>query len=147
MNIKIRDYEDSDEKACMDIEKENMEIFEGWNVEGSRRAWDNHFKASYRFVVENDTEIIGLIILSRPKEDNSTELMNIQVKKGYQRQGLGSKLLKHTEQWAISKNLSSMTLQVYKDNPVKTLYEKHGFKVEGDGREFNSYLMRKSLDK
>lgn len=54
-------------------------------------------------------------------------LMDIVVKKDYQRKGVASELMKQAKQWAYERNLEYIELSVLSNNKAIELYRKIGF--------------------
>lgn len=74
------------------------------------------FKSIFLKSIENKSEIDGLYI------------QNISVEASDRGEGIGTKLINHTEEWASKQGFNSLWLDVAFDNPkAKKLYEKQGF--------------------
>ncbi len=74
------------------------------------------FKSIFLKSIENKSEIDGLYI------------QNISVEASARGEGIGTKLINHTEEWASKQGFNSLWLDVAFDNPkAKKLYEKQGF--------------------
>ena len=106
--------------------------------------------SKYIIAKTNDSEIIGFagikIII-----DNA-DIMNIVVKKSWRNQGVGSLLLNNLISFCKNLALSSLSLEVSKDNlPAIHLYEKLGFKQVGIRKNYyknsDGILMSYSLNR
>lgn len=74
------------------------------------------FKSIFLKSIENKSEVDGLYI------------QNISVEASARGEGIGTKLINHTEEWASKQGFNSLWLDVAFDNPkAKRLYEKQGF--------------------
>jgi len=87
------------------------------------------------FIAILNGKIIGMIIgriyrsLRVVGYKRRSSMGNLFVKKEYRRKGIANELIKSFIQWAKSRKVNDITLNVYKDNiPVRDMYLKHGFK-------------------
>jgi GNAT superfamily N-acetyltransferase len=87
-------------------------------------------------VAEIDGELVGsgyaLIKEAKPylKHTHYAYLGFMYVKPEYRGQGINKAILEALKQWAISRNIREIRLEVYEDNIVaKKAYEKAGFKA------------------
>ncbi len=95
---------------------------------------------SYSFVAELDGEIIGQLgfeAYQNPRRKHAGTF-GMAVKDNHQGKGVGSELLaaaiELSDKWL---NLYRLELEVYTDNQAAVkLYEKHGFKIEGESLDF-----------
>ena len=99
------------------------------------------------FVVESNRELLGLVqavIKAAPSMSifvprRYAVVDTLVIKEAFRRQGIGQKLMDQVHQWAISKGVSDVELNVYAFNEeADALYRKLGY-------ETISYKMRKSL--
>jgi ribosomal-protein-alanine N-acetyltransferase len=77
---------------------------------------------------------------------------NVAVDESYRRQGIADELLLSLEEFCLSRQAESMTLEVRESNlPAISLYEKHGYQMEGCRKNFyrdpteNGLIMTKKL--
>jgi ribosomal-protein-alanine N-acetyltransferase len=62
---------------------------------------------------------------------------NVAVDESYRRQGIADELLLSLEEFCLSRQAESMTLEVRESNlPAISLYEKHGYQMEGCRKNF-----------
>ena len=125
-------------------------------------AWENGLNNLpsniYSFIAINDDEIVGNLGLTH--NDNSrlrhSAEVGIIVKEGLQGKGIGtallSKAIDFAENWL---NISRIELTVFTDNkPAMALYQKFGFAIEGEAKNFafrngefvNAYYMARVKD-
>lgn len=91
-------------------------------------------KSKY-FVAKQENEIVGfagiLLII------DEVNIMNIVVKKGKRKLGIGSLLLEEIIKYSKIYNATSITLEVNEKNiPAIKLYEKYGFKQVGFRKKY-----------
>ena len=114
--------------------------------------------ADLLLVAVNDREeIIGYIWAERGKLNRMlhTAYIVIGIRRAFRRQGLGSQFLYRLDDWAESSGIVRLELTVECENTgAKTLYEKHGFQVEGlreksmniNGRLVDEFYMGKIMN-
>lgn len=107
-------------------------------------------KATVTFVAETEGDIAGFVIF-RPNSSREGGLVTIDVLTQFQRQGIGSELLKRVEQIAKEAGYQRIVLQtdVANDNAIR-FYEKHRYKTERKLRRYyrddsDAWEMVKSL--
>ncbi|MDI6641807.1 MAG: ribosomal protein S18-alanine N-acetyltransferase, partial [Elusimicrobiota bacterium] len=72
--------------------------------------------------------IVGYIILRKIQTEGY--IVNFAVKENYRRQGIGKKLLEHIIQFARTKEINQLFLEVRAKNlPAINLYTKFGFEI------------------
>ena len=107
--------------------------------------------------VNEGEEIAGFIWAERGKANRNlhTAYIVIGVRMAYRRQGIGNELLHRLDDWARAGGIVRLELTVECTNTeAKSLYEKHGFSVEGirrrsmkvNGGFVDEYYMSKILD-
>ena len=112
----------------------------GWDE--TRHQQEPRFPERYR-MIQRDHEIIGFFSI-RP-ETSFLYLETIQLLPPYRNKGYGAALFEHIENLAKSKNLFTIRLRVFKENPAHALYQRLGYKIiETD--EY-SYIMERALTK
>ena len=80
---------------------------------------------------EADGKIIGFIGARVVPEKNSVHLSNLGVFRTYQRQGIGSNLVKRLAELMRQLGLDSRTLEVKRNNlPAQAMYRKLGFETK-----------------
>ncbi len=84
---------------------------------------------------------VGLRI--EPDAPQALHVGDVQVEPRFQNRGAGCAALAHIETLALSRGLSALTLNVFRDNPALRLYERFGF--DAVDTRFYKYKMRKSL--
>lgn len=81
----------------------------------------------YVFIMEEKGEIIGAVVVNRTGMNeylSENILVYLAVKEGYREKGIAKKLIKHTVRYCKG----DIATHVNIDNPVKSLFEKQGFK-------------------
>ena len=109
----------------------------GWNSEILRQDFGRH---EDRIVFADDVKI-GF--LSYKLENQSLFLRNIQIVKGKQGQGFGTRVMKELERVALDSGCNSLSLAVFPDNPADRFYRRLGFTEIGKHRML--IMMKKSL--
>ena len=120
----IRDLQINDLDKVMEIE--NLCFVAPWKLEDIKRELlDNKF--ANLLVAEVNNVVVGYVDFWITFE--SATICQIAVHPAYQRQSIGSKLLKEVFKECFAKKVSTMTLEVRESN-VKGInfYMKHGFK-------------------
>jgi ribosomal-protein-alanine N-acetyltransferase len=119
----------------------------------TRRDFEKELKnnlAIYIVALEN-TEVIGYAGMWHVV--NEGHIVNVAVKEGKRRRGVGSELIKRLTEIALEKEMMGLTLEVRMSNAAgQRLYHKFGFKAEGiRGRYYSdtgedAIIMWKYLD-
>jgi putative acetyltransferase len=113
-------------------------------------------KDKITFVALNDSDIVGMAILSRRKNSvkRHTGTLTIMVQSTYQGKGIGISLLNTLFETARKEGIELVELKCRTDNPrALALYKKLGFEIEGtlrnrvkrDGKHFDLHVMSKNL--
>ena len=106
--------------------------------------------SSHYIVAKLNNEIVGFcgikIVL------DSADIMNIVVKKDFRNLGIGTTLLNGIITLCLSLNLSSITLEVRKDNEYAiSLYKNFGFETLGVRKKYyngiDGFIMEKKIAK
>lgn len=114
--------------------------------------WDEDVQRSYHIkawqqqkpdIITYDGRLIGTI--ATIENEDCLEIGQFFILPEYQNRGIGTHLLKNILDKAdqLGKNV---TLRFLKNNPVKSLYVRHGFRVV-DTSEILYYMERKPVDK
>lgn len=142
-NLTYRSYTDVDYKFAHDLHRENMleyikKYWGSWNSEIFRRD----LRPDITWIIELNKQKIGFFILSF---NEKAVLMNIQIKAEFHSKGIGKAAIKYCEQVCINHDYTELYLQVFLNNPARTLYERLGFETY----EINDthYKMKKDLSK
>lgn len=106
--------------------------------------------SSHYIVAKLNNEIVGFggikVVL------DSADIMNIVVKKNFRNLGIGTSILNEIIALCSSLNLSSITLEVRKDNKYAiSLYENFGFETLGVRKKYyngiDGFIMEKKIAK
>jgi ribosomal protein S18 acetylase RimI-like enzyme len=133
--ISFRIATNVDYSKMRDLSEENM------SAEISRHGgrWeDKFFRQGFHpentTVVEQEGEFIGFFVWT--KLDDSGYLHNVQLKKCFQRQGIGRMILSSIEAAVQAKGLKSIKLQTFRDSTAVDFYKNNGYAivVENDSR-------------
>jgi ribosomal protein S18 acetylase RimI-like enzyme len=100
----------------------------GWNEDEQRQRFARHFDAGRYQIVHLEKDIGTIEVEQRERE---IYLCNIELLPEYQRKGIGTALIREVLADADRKSLP-VTLQVFKINPARRLYERHGFEITGE---------------
>ena len=105
---------------------------------------------SHYIVAKLNNEIVGFggikVVL------DSADIMNIVVKKNFRNLGIGTSILNEIIALCLSLNLSSITLEVRKDNKYAiSLYKNFGFETLGVRKKYyngiDGFIMEKKIAK
>lgn len=115
------------------IEQDSIE-YNRLKLEDFLQMYDN---SNYEIAVGKlDDEIVGFILIQITDEINITSLA---VKKEFRNLGVGTKLLNWLENFALSKNIDTISLEVNSKNiTAYLLYEKFGFTVRRERKNYYS---------
>lgn len=115
------------------IEQDSIE-YNRLKLEDFLQMYDN---TNYEIAVGKlDDEIVGFILIQITDEINITSLA---VKKEFRNLGVGTKLLNWLENFALSKNIDTISLEVNSKNiTAYLLYEKFGFTVRRERKNYYS---------
>ena len=106
--------------------------------------------SSHYIVAKLNNEIVGFggikVVL------DSADIMNIVVKKNFRNLGIGTSILNEIIALCLSLNLSSITLEVRKDNKYAiSLYENFGFETLGVRKKYyngiDGFIMERKIAK
>ena len=132
MNFSYRQASPTDKKAIFDIYRlvmsELIGKIWGWNEEWQIDDFDKHFIPENINLVYFGNDLIGYSQVDN--QSNHKHLRMLVIHPAYQRNGIGSKLLRSfiTSQ---KENPVKLSLEVFKINTIaKEFYEKSGFTVE-----------------
>ncbi|MDE7157012.1 MAG: ribosomal protein S18-alanine N-acetyltransferase [Lachnospiraceae bacterium] len=104
-----------------------------WSERSLEREVDN--PNSLFLVYEEKQEIVGYIGMYLIMDE--ADITNIAVSEIYRGKGYGKKLLMEAVNRIFAKGYQAMTLEVRKSNrPAICLYERAGFKIEGERKRF-----------
>jgi RimJ/RimL family protein N-acetyltransferase len=85
-------------------------------------------------VCDLDRKIVGVLTLQRGmyKKNRHTAQLGIALMNGHRHKGLGSRMISSAIEWARSKGIKKINLEVFSSNlsAIET-YRKNGFEVEG----------------
>ncbi len=139
--IKLRAIEQSDchflLRMINDPKTEEMVI--GWSFPVSEKEqleWINnisHDSGNKRFVIEYETNPVGLVILSSMDFKNSTVSLGIKLIEQARGKGIGTRAIKLAKGYCFDElNFNCIAASILEYNtPSQKLYEKCGFKREG----------------
>jgi ribosomal-protein-alanine N-acetyltransferase len=145
--VQIRKFRSDDLKEILEIERNSFS--EPWNPQVFMALNDK--PNSFFLVAQNGEDILGYAISINDNLCRVGYIMNLAVKKGYRRRGIGSKLL-YLILEDYRKRLSKVFLEVRPSNLVAIrLYSKFGFKVNRLIKKFyqdgeDAYLMSMSFN-
>lgn len=105
------------------IETHSLQRYEVYSKDVIKTNLENYFNV----LVKKNGSSIGYIVFSFYEEE--AELLKICVLPGFQRTGVGSKLLKYAIDLLAEKNVKEIFLEVCENNyKAVNFYEKFGFK-------------------
>lgn len=167
--MKVREIEisDAEKLSCLIQQVEASSEYMLW--EAGERAFENvrqnnmikRMKESNNstiLVAENESnELVGYLfaIGGDAKRNKHSAYIVVGISEDYRGKGVGSKVFKELERWAIHHNLHRLELTVVSRNVAGlSLYKKMGFEIEGTkkhslfiGEEFvDEYYMSKLID-
>lgn len=104
----------------------------GWNDEEQKQRLKKDLEEhlAHKQIILIDNKLAGVYVI-HTTEKGDLFINEISILKEYQNKGIGRKILEEQLKENQSKGIRTI-LQVFKDNPAKSLYEKLGFKVYGE---------------
>ena len=146
MNLNFSNMNISDLDEIKDILVSNFDDFWTYSI-----LKDELNSSSSHYIVARLTnEIVGFggikVVL------DSADIMNIVVKKNFRNLGIGTSILNEIIALCLSLNLSSITLEVRKDNEYAiSLYKNFGFETLGIRKKYyngvDGFIMEKKIAK
>jgi len=104
-------------------------------------------KGVLTFVLEDNKKLVGYVFGNIYTANRKKHCMNlaIAILQEYTGKGYGTKLMNTIEEYAINHGITRLELEVSVNNPLAiNLYEKLGFKIEGERQ--NAYLIDGEFD-
>jgi ribosomal protein S18 acetylase RimI-like enzyme len=101
----------------------------GWDEDWQIRYFREHFDPAERQIIRYCGTDVGYISIEEQK--THFFLNSIAILPAYQGRGIGTTLIRRLQQRARKEGVP-VTLQVFKVNPARALYERLGFKVTGE---------------
>ncbi|MFQ6752176.1 MAG: tRNA (adenosine(37)-N6)-threonylcarbamoyltransferase complex dimerization subunit type 1 TsaB [Clostridia bacterium] len=121
-NIVVKDAIPDDLDGIELLENENITNNPISRGEIEKIISDNNY---HSFVISFNEKIVGFILLEMTDEIN---IMSVAVDKEYRNLGLATKLIEKTKEYALSKGIDTLSLEVSERNiTAYLLYEKLGF--------------------
>ncbi len=129
---------------CRELARVNMEPYllkrgQRWNAE----AWDKHASTRELFELYVARERVGFVALWIDGDASAIHIGDIQLEASARNRGIGSRAIERVFAIARSRGSREITLNVFRDNPARNLYERLGFEVIDHG--FDKLKMRKRL--
>lgn len=94
-------------------------------------GWEHFDAEAYHYVVTDENKVIACAILyPTPEQPQTAKLMQMAVDKNYQKQGIGSQLVRFIFANAAKKNINC--IYCHSRHDAVAFYEKHQMRVEGE---------------
>lgn len=117
--------------------REAVEAMWGWDEQVQDEFFEKGFNCENQWIIRVDDQDVGVIKVTRRASEYSLD--NIQIDPSYQRQGVGSALIRELQNRAEREGVS-VGLQVIQSNRARRLYERLGFVVTHQSH--THYFMR-----
>lgn len=131
MNVIVSLMDETDIDGVLEIS--NLSFSSPW----SRLSYEqelNNSLARY-FVAKLDNKIVGFVGTWIIVDES--HITNVAVHPDYRKLGIASKLIEEMISYCDKQNCTAYTLEVRASNkPAISLYEKHGFKIDGVRKEY-----------
>lgn len=146
MNLNFSNMNMSDLEEIKDILVSDFDDFWTYSILKD----ELNCSSSHYIVAKLNNEIVGFggikVVL------DSADIMNIVVKKNFRNLGIGTSILNEIVALCLSLNLSSITLEVRKDNEYAiSLYKNFGFETLGVRKKYyngiDGFIMEKKIAK
>ena len=104
----------------------------GWNDEDQKQRLKQDLEEhlAHKRIILIDNKLAGVYAV-HTTENGDLFINEISILKEYQNKGIGRKIIEEQLKENHLKGIRTI-LQVFKDNPAKSLYERLGFKVYGE---------------
>lgn len=146
MNLTIRNLDEDDYEAIYNLTCNELG-YQKLNIEEAFRRFEaiRNREDSQTFVAVYESEVIGYIGLAKgigynlDGDGEYLQIIALAVKKAYQNQGIGSRLLAFAEDYARSVNINSLTVSSgFQREEAHLFYERNGYIKRS--YTFNKYL-------
>ncbi len=144
MTIQLRNAAPEDYDFVRSVHHRTMQgyvkdFFGSWDRDYQNQRFARTYKIEEVWIIVGGGTDVGW--LARRESEENLLLTEFYVAAEYQNQGIGTRILRDLISEARKKN-KSVSLGVMKNNPVRRLYEREGFKVIGE----NDYKFLMKLD-
>lgn len=136
MEYSFRNCTLDDFDFLFELKKQNFKWYVdkiwGWkdDEQKERLKQDLQEHLAHKRIIVIDNKVAGVYVV-HTTENGDLFINEISILKEYQNKGIGRKILEEQLKENRQKGIRTI-LQVFKDNPAKSLYEKLGFKVYGE---------------
>lgn len=136
MEYSFRNCTLDDFDFLFELKKQNFKWYVdkiwGWNDEDQKQRLKQDLEEhlAHKRIILIDNKSAGVYVI-HTTENGDLFINEISILKEYQNKGIGRKILEEQLKENQSKGIRTI-LQVFKDNPAKSLYERLGFKVYGE---------------
>ena len=136
MEYSFRNCTLDDFDFLFELKKQNFKWYVdkiwGWNDEDQKQRLKQDLEEhlAHKRIILIDNKSAGVYVV-HTTENGDLFINEISILKEYQNKGIGRKILEEQLKENQSKGIRTI-LQVFKDNPAKSLYERLGFKVYGE---------------
>lgn len=136
MEYSFRNCTVNDFDFLFELKKQNFKWYVdkiwGWkdDEQKERLKQDLEEHLAHKRIILIDNKPVGIYVV-HITENGDLFINEISILREYQNKGIGRKILEEQLKENQSKGIRTI-LQVFKDNPAKSLYEKLGFKVYGE---------------
>lgn len=96
-----------------------------WSDDGFLQKW----KTLENYIIHKSESEVGFISLN--SSSSSLYIMDIHISEKHLGRGIGTLVISRATSIAANRDLASIRLKVFKDNPAKSLYERLGYIVVG----------------
>lgn len=136
MEYSFRNCTLDDFDFLFELKKQNFKWYVdkiwGWNDNDQKKRLKQDLEEhlAHKRIILIDNKEVGIYAV-HTTENGDLFINEISILKEYQNKGIGRKILEEQLKENRQKGIRT-NLQVFKDNPAKSLYEKLGFKVYGE---------------
>lgn len=136
MEYSFRNCTLDDFDFLFELKKENFKWYVdkiwSWNDDDQKQRLKQDLEEhlAHKRIILVDSKKVGVYAV-HITENGDLFINEISILKEYQHKGIGRKILEEQLNENRQKGIRTI-LQVFKDNPAKTLYEELGFKVYGE---------------
>lgn len=131
MNVIVSLMDETDIDDVLEIS--NLSFSSPWSRSSYEQELNNSL-ARY-FVAKLDNKIVGFVGTWIIVDES--HITNVAVHPDYRKLGIASKLIEEMISYCDKQNCTAYTLEVRAGNkPAISLYEKHGFKIDGVRKEY-----------
>lgn len=135
MNLQLIAASDTDLPFARDLTRRGMlRYYTQFDLLWMDDAFDQAWGWREQWTIMDGDERVGFCSLSQ--DSRALYIRELHIVEAARGRGIGSWVLQELDTWAARRHLPLLRLTVFKTNPARQLYERHGFNEEGQDECF-----------